>query len=763
MHYLLDFDQDIAHTLYMMRNNEREPMNTNATKKEILAKLLATEDITVIQKNVETASFNLESRTLTLPTWKTMDSDTIDHLTGHEVGHALYTPELEWKKAVENKTEGYRSYLNIVEDARIEKLIQRRYPGLRAPFIRSYNNMLDEGFFGKSRQSINAYDLIDRLNVYFKCGASTEVSFSEEEKFWVDELAEIETFDAAEKLATLLYNKAKEEEDAADDDDESCIDDESEDDNQIDGSSEDDEYGESAEDLEDAINKLKDEINEARADGDEEAEMDAKDELEELLHGNEWGEEGGDDWSSDPKAKTDDALKESISEKYADDDDKIRNYYKTDIRPIEKFIRSYKEVLEYTKEFSFADNSSDIGSELLKKFRVNNKPTINYLVKEFEMKKQASEYARTTTSKTGVIDPIKMNSYRYSDDIFKKISVIPEGKNHGLLMYLDFSGSMAENMAATIDQTLNLVMFCRQINIPFRVYSFTTINRSSNGYYNIASVDDGLNSVKMNTEDCLAYSSNLHIMELFNEKMTRMDFIKMSEALLVVGQYWNERYNHHARYVACKVEQIHRDFQLGGTPLNETIMFAMKVFKKFKAENKLDIVNTVFLTDGSSNNIGYYHAEHCTMSARPGSARAKSFLIDRETKKTYDIGTTGYGDTNALLTMYRDNTQSNLIGFRILSNNKIGVRRETANYLPGWEEFEDFWKYMNKNKFSSIPNSGYSEWFGVRGGKALNTANTSIQVADDAKKGAIRNAFKKANSNRKASRVMLSKFIDLVA
>ena len=123
-----------------MRNNEREPMNTNATKKEILAKLLATEDITVIQKNVETASFNLESRTLTLPTWKTMDSDTIDHLTGHEVGHALYTPELEWKKAVENKTEGYRSYLNIVEDARIEKLIQRRYPGLRAPFIRSYNN-----------------------------------------------------------------------------------------------------------------------------------------------------------------------------------------------------------------------------------------------------------------------------------------------------------------------------------------------------------------------------------------------------------------------------------------------------------------------------------------------------------------------------------------------------------------------------------------------------------------------------------------------
>jgi len=746
----------------MMRNNEREPMNTNAVKKEILAKLLATEDITVVQKNVETASFNLESRTLTLPTWKTMDSDTIDHLTGHEVGHALYTPELEWKKAVENKTEGYRSYLNIVEDARIEKLIQRRYPGLRAPFIRSYNNMLDEGFFGKSRQSINAYDLIDRLNVYFKCGASTEVSFSKEEEFWVNELEEIETFDAAVKLATLLYNKAKEDEDATDDED--CIigDPKSEGDEETDGSSEygesgEFEDGESDEDLEDAINKLKNEINEAWAAGDEEAEMAAKDELDDLLndevYSDEYGDDGGDDWSSDPKAKTDGALKDSISEKYAEDDGKVRNYYKTDIRPIEKFIKSYKEVLEETKSFSFTGDSVDVGPELLKKFRANNKPTINYLVKEFEMKKQASEYARTTTSKTGVIDPIKMNSYRYSDDIFKKISVIPEGKNHGLLMYLDFSGSMAENMAATIDQTLNLVMFCRQINIPFRVYSFTTLGRD---------IRFPVESVTANTEDCLVYASNLHIMELFNEKMTRMDFIKMSEALLVVGQYWNERFNRNNSYGAIRVEYLSANFHLGGTPLNDTIMFAMKAFKKFKAENRLDIVNTVFLTDGSSNSIGYYRAEDCMVTSRP-SIRTKSFLIDRDTKKTYDIGVTGYGDTNALLTMYRDNTQSNLIGFRILSSNKISVRRETMNYLPGWEEFEDFWKHMNKNKFSSIPNSGYSEWFGVRGGKALNTANTSIQVADDAKKGAIRNAFKKANSNRKASRVMLSKFIDLVA
>ena len=70
---------------------------------------------------------------------------------------------------------------------------------------------------------------------------------------------------------------------------------------------------------------------------------------------------------------------------------------------------------------------------------------------------------------------------------------------------------------------------------------------------------------------------------------------------------------------------------------------------------------------------------------------------------------------------------------------------------------------MKKDKFITIPNSGYSEFFGIAGGKNLETANTTMQVADDAKKGAITNAFKKANGNRKTTRVMLNKFIDIVA
>ena len=58
------------------------------------------------------------------------------------------------------------------------------------------------------------------------------------------------------------------------------------------------------------------------------------------------------------------------------------------------------------------------------------------------MKKSADEYRRAATSKTGVLDTNKLHTYKYNDDIFKKVTVIPEGKNHGLVMYLDWSGSM---------------------------------------------------------------------------------------------------------------------------------------------------------------------------------------------------------------------------------------------------------------------------------------------------------------------------------
>ena len=83
------------------------------------------------------------------------------------------------------------------------------------------------------------------------------------------------------------------------------------------------------------------------------------------------------------------------------------------------------------------------------------------MVKEFEMKKAAHAYSRAKQDKSGIVDPLKLHGYKYNDDIFKRLTLLPDGKNHGLMMFIDWSGSMSDKLTATIHQLMNLTMFCK--------------------------------------------------------------------------------------------------------------------------------------------------------------------------------------------------------------------------------------------------------------------------------------------------------------
>ena len=65
--------------------------------KTMLAKLLSTENITVrVDVNAKTASFDVKARILTIPKWSLDNEDVTDMMTGHEVGHALWTGFEDW-------------------------------------------------------------------------------------------------------------------------------------------------------------------------------------------------------------------------------------------------------------------------------------------------------------------------------------------------------------------------------------------------------------------------------------------------------------------------------------------------------------------------------------------------------------------------------------------------------------------------------------------------------------------------------------------
>ncbi len=754
---------------------------TNVASKEILARLLATENITVAHERVPTASFNVRDRVLTLPQWDDMANDTYDHFVGHEVGHALYTPEAGWHESVSDKGEAYRSFLNVVEDARIERMIQTRYPGLRRSFISSYKRLLADGFFGADIERINQYGLIDRLNTYFKCGSLAGVRIEKSEMTWVKQIEKLETWEDVVELTDRLYEfvhgeQAKRDEEIANllaDEPETQDGDGEDDMSDVDMPEASDEeleelFGEKiespdGEDGDDAADE--DGEGAGTPDGDaDEGDFGDEDSEDEAQADTGAGEAGDGQLTS----KTDSSLRKQIENHFGDRSDIAYANVTLNNNPVDSLIVGYKEIYnEYLYLTASGDNSleeekyqaaenrrgREKGKRMYKKFLVNNKKSINYMVKEFEMKKSASAYSRQSVSKTGVIDPLKMNSYKFSDDIFRKVTTTQDGQSHGMIMYVDWSGSMCGDLKNTVEQLLNLVHFCRQVNIPFRVFAFS--DRGDSVSY-ISEHNAGQVAA-----DTTLYTDSFRLLEFFNSDMKKNDFVRASEWMLAIAEsvsygYWGRGWS------------APRCLQLGGTPLDDAIIAAIKVHESFQKKYRVDIVNTIFLTDGdshSANSIsknGGYNSISSLFDSR-GDWRILH-LNDPVTKKRYRcVGRRGE-QTAVLLKMYRERTGSTTIGYRIVPTQLRKFQSEMPSSI-GYYETIDLHTELKKDKFVILPAClGYDKAYAIAGGKNLETSNGAIVVEEgETSKAKIRTAFKKANGARKGSRKMLSDLIDTVA
>ena len=115
-------------------------MTVNLEVKGNLARLLATEDLLIEHKNVSTASFNVQSRVLTLPRWEKATNNILNLLVSHEVAHALFTPNEDWRK----KTKIPQGFINVTEDVRIESLMKKKYAGLPKTFYRGCGHLYNE-------------------------------------------------------------------------------------------------------------------------------------------------------------------------------------------------------------------------------------------------------------------------------------------------------------------------------------------------------------------------------------------------------------------------------------------------------------------------------------------------------------------------------------------------------------------------------------------------------------------------------------------
>lgn len=190
--------------------------------KAVLARLMATENISVEHvPSAQTAYFDTESRRLVFPCWQNMDSNLYDMLAGHETAHALFTPagaqvlvDAIRKVDTRNGSTAAKTFLNIVEDARIERLMKARLPGLRRSFFTAYQGLMEHPLFKETLTRVAEMRLIDRVNIHYKWGAWVKVPFTAEELPLVQRVAETKTFEDVIEVSRLLWEMQREQENA---------------------------------------------------------------------------------------------------------------------------------------------------------------------------------------------------------------------------------------------------------------------------------------------------------------------------------------------------------------------------------------------------------------------------------------------------------------------------------------------------------------------------------------------------------------------
>jgi hypothetical protein len=729
-----------------------------------IAKLLAKENIEVQYGNYKTAWFDIESRTLGLPLWKDMGKDVHDLLVGHEVGHALYTPYEGWHDSptnVEKLLGCPRSYINVVEDARIEKKIRSQYPGLVGPMARGYKVLADEEFFGDiSDVDFDQVKLIDKINLKAKLQNLIEVPFNPAEAFLFNKTMNTESFEEVIDVvkAILAYTQDHtpeliqqpepqpeedtgseeentESEDSSGHDDyqkpepknEDCSDESSEEEEEESddaGESDDEDSGE--DDTEEEVAHVASKDPEHNEDEDVSlTDMMFRDSEERLLEQDKHG-----DQTLLGRDRGKDTIKSTV---ISYSDLKIQRAQNAEIYGVhDDILEGYK---SYTKEV---------------------KKTVQVAVKEFEMKKAAFQWQRAASAKTGQLNTDMAYAYKTSDDIFKRVTHLADAKNHGMIMVIDYSGSMMSTMHNVLDQLIHLTTFCKAINIPFDVYAFTT-----GGWR------EDRNSDSWKTKDGEVDMDELKMPHLISSTFKKAQFEEAIQALykkMVANKARNNRWDSEDYKPWDENAYTGKNEEYGSTPLDQALIVTHHIVKEFRAKHNIDKMNVAIISDGDSNNLNvarsYKNADNHA-STKSSYANGMKILIDRKITNV-----TGYRSnaTKCLLESLQKRYGVTTLGFFIAQDSSDW--RSKIDQITHWGDRKDLNRQYNKNKVAIMDNTiGYDKFFLLKGGKNLEVQSNDMDemINEEMNTAQIRAGFKKFAKGKKNSKVLMKQIGGVIA
>ena len=721
-------------------------MNTSTS---LFAKALATENIFVsFDTTAKTALFDVETRTLVIPDWN-VSNILRDMIVAHEVAHALFTPADQLLSAMQSARDrklnpnGYKACINIIEDARIERLIKEKFPGCRRDFYAGYKEIMDTDLFELKNIKPSDLTIVDKINLHFKFGlfGLMNISMTDAESKIISRVDAAKTFDDVIAIANDLYDMAAEEEKEK---------------------KKTSMFGNS--DLGESIGQK------MKIDGDAEKVK------------NNYGNITSKDFPylsyALPKANSSAAILSAA-----------------DIIEQKEFVVSF-----YTKQLSQPNYSDaarsmlvDVSAKVsttLEEYRVQSRNMVCELVSQFERRKAAEEIRKERMKPTGNINPDRLHQYKTHEDIFLRNLIKNEGKKHGMVMLIDWSGSMAECLDGVVRQTLLLAWFCRKAKIPFKVFTFTErsymVNadgRQESNYDHLKHIsalygENYRKNLTNNSSNAICLS-DVCLREVLSSEMTDDTFKQMETVLWEIAMGCrSELLNNNERDVLWNL--IPPCMHLHGTPTCEALMVMHDYIPKFKDATGAQIVDFILMTDGDP--VGLSRTGNYAYIPVKG-LRIQNMATGRTLNLNADIASRyGKGQIHTLQTDLQFFLVDEIrrlgcvtVGFAIGSMSGIGshyLRKFIRPHNDGVsmdmveqmdKQYNDFYKKENFIPSDPSLTPGFDEFYMVRPVKPTNADMDESINANNSTLTKIRNSFLKSLNNSKCSRVFLSRFIDLIA
>ena len=698
--------------------------------KALLSKLMAREDLEVVEGNFKTASFDPVNRVVRLPILKEKYNDTAALFIGHEIGHALYTPDFfshEEKKA--ELADIPFDIINIVEDVRIERKVREFYPGLVNDFLKGYKRLMTEDFFSVKDKDLNTLKYLDRLNLKSKLNTLVDIDFSFKETLMTEKVNAVQTFEdtiaVSREVMAFIKEQQKEEQELQEE--------------QVLSSGEQD-----SEEQEEESNE--EQTEEQTADNEEQTSVSAEQE-----------EEEEEDTTTSTNGLGEEELEEDIDDTdYTSDTDRSMRANESRLVHLDEnttLIRVTKD--QIYNEFIYSDKDLEKSAEMVRdkysswhdwdevnarfageysSFVKDVKPAVNAMVQQFELRKSAMESKKIRESTSGSIDVNKLWQYKLDDHIFKSVMSVPDAKNHGLLMYIDYSSSMSHRLYETLKQSVILSMFAKRVGIPFELYGFTTNGIKYRDIYNPDSVKG--DSDKNDYKDWA-----VKLVKIADSKWSKSKMHTMFERAMFSGWCGHERYPF-----------MEPAFQLGGTPLNETISVAHIMAADFVKRNRTEKMNIVFLTDGDAQDM-----------------RLSSKLDQWNNNLIWDIE----GQSKIELTeehnryVYSDQrrmqAKKRLLGSLSSKYNVIGFFLTDRRKLVGSNGYSVYSNYGGYDSFITVHDKRLQALDDEFVASADHDSRISTEATDRKRMNSIKRDFKKFQKNKKMNKLIAQEFAKLVA